>query len=64
MIVTNHHVVLTDKEQAIAVQALDFYYRYFKGTIEYDDYEQGRLAAREYGHESINDLAIKIATSN
>jgi hypothetical protein len=60
----NHHVILTDKEQLIAVQAIDFFYRYFKGTIESDDFEQGRLAAREYGHESISDLATKLATSN
>jgi len=60
----NHHIVLTDKEQNIAVTAIDFFYRYFKGTVDSDDFEQGRLAAREYGHESINDLAIKIATSN
>jgi len=64
MVTINHHVILTDKEQAIAVQALDFYYRYFKGTVDADDFEQGRLAAREYGHESISDLANKIATSN
>lgn len=60
----NHHIVLTDKEQNIAVTAIDFFYRYFKGTVDSDDFEQGRLAAREYGHEFINDLAIKIATSN
>ena len=60
----NHHIVLTDQEQCIAVQSLDFFYRYFKGTVDQDDFNQGRLAAREYGHESISDLANKIATSN
>lgn len=60
----NHHVVLTDKEQAIAVQAVDFFYRYFNGTVDQDDIKQGQLAAREYGFGCINDLANKIATSN
>ena len=60
----NHHIVLTDEEQNITVTALDFFYRYFKGTVEIDDYTQGRLAAKEFGHEAISDLANKIATSN
>lgn len=60
----NHHIILSGTEQAIAVHAIDFFYRYFKGTVDSDDFEQGRLAAREYGHERINDLANKIATSN
>jgi len=59
----NHHIVLSDEEQNIAVTAIDFFYRYFRGTVDIDDYTQGRLAAQEFGHEAISELATKIATS-
>lgn len=59
---TSIHAILTTEEQNAIVNALDFYYRYQRGTIEQDQYEQARLAAREFGIDRLDDLATKIAT--
>jgi len=59
---TRIHAILTEDERNAIVNALDFYYRYQRGTIEQDRYEQARLAAREFGIEHLDYLATKIAT--
>ena len=59
---TNIHAILTQDEQCAIVTALDFWYRYNLGTIERDDFEQARLALREFGPENVSDLGLKIAT--
>ena len=59
---TRIHAVLSESERDAIVNALDFYYRYQRGTIEQDQYEQARLAAREFGIDRLDDLATKIAT--
>ena len=61
---TRIHAILTQDERDAIVNALDFYYRYQRGTIEYDNYEQARLAAREFGIDRLDELATKIATLN
>ena len=61
---TNIHAILTQDEQCAIVTALDFWYRYSVGTIEYDNCEQARLAAREFGIDRLNELANKIARLN
>ena len=59
---TNIHAILRPEDRDIIVTALNFYYRYQRGTIEYDNYEQARLAAREFGIDRLDELATKIAT--
>ena len=61
---TTIHAILTQDERDAIVNALDFYYRYQRGTIEYDNYEQARLAAREFGIDNLDQLATKLATLN
>ena len=61
---TSIHAILTKDERDAIVNALDFYYRYQRGTIEQDQYEQARLAAREFGIDRLDELATKIATLN
>ena len=58
---TRIHAVLTEDERNAIVTALDFLYRYQRGTIEQDRYDQARLAAREFGIEHLDYLATKIA---
>ena len=55
-------IQITESERDAIVTALDFYYRYQRGTIEQDQYEQARLAAREFGIDRLDELATKIAT--
>jgi len=59
---TSIHAILTQTERDAIVTALDFWYRYNLGTVEYDDFEQARLALREFGPENVSDLGLKIAT--
>ena len=56
------HAILTKDEQNAICTALDFWYRYNVGTIERDDFEQARLALREFGAEHVSNLGLKIAT--
>ena len=59
---TSIHAILTQTERDAILTALDFWYRYNLGTVEYDDFEQARLALREFGPENVSDLGLKIAT--
>ena len=58
---TRIHAIFTEDERDAIVTALDFLYRYQRGTIEQDRYDQARLAAREFGIEHLDYLATKIA---
>ena len=59
---TRIHAILTTEEQNAICTALDFLYRYQRGTIEQDRYDQARLAAHEFGIDRLDQLATKIAT--
>ena len=59
---TRIHAILTTEEQNAIVNALDFYYRYQRGFIPPERYEQAHFAAREFGIDRLDDLATKIAT--
>ena len=67
----NHHIVITDEEQNMIVNALAFYNDYHATDLLSDDdsQEQWRIAFREdnrgSGHDGpVDQLATKIATSN
>jgi len=56
------HAILTIEDQNTICTALDFFARYNSGLISADDFEQARLAFREYGKANLADLTLKIAT--
>lgn len=60
---TNRHLIITESEQLIIVNALAFYASFFSYTLNEDDREQFQLAFREEGGtEAVNRLTNKVAT--
>ena len=62
----NHHIVITDEEQNMIVNALAFYYDSHIRTLDADLKEQYQLSFHEdnRGCAAVEALAEKIATSN
>jgi len=63
----NHHVILTDEEQNMAVNALAFFHEFFK--YNGDDYraeivKEWQDVADDTNLTLVDKLATKIATSN
>jgi hypothetical protein len=63
----NHHVILTDEEQNIAVNAVAFFHEFFK--YNGDDYRAEVVKEWQYVADDTNltlvdKLTTKIATSN
>jgi len=63
----NHHVILTDEEQSMAVNALAFFHEFFK--YNGDDYraevvKEWQDVADDSNIQQFDLFATKIATSN
>ena len=66
-VVTNHHIVITDEEQCMIVNALAFFHQYYK--YNGDDYRKAVVddwqdVADDSDITKFDSLASKIATSN
>ncbi len=66
-VVINHHIVITDEEQNLIVNALVFFHLFFKYTG--DDYrkkiiDEWQDVADDSSVKAFDLLATKIATSN
>ena len=65
-VVTNHHIVITDEEQNMIVNALAFFHEFFK--YNGDGYRQETIdewqdVADDSNVNAFDSLATKIATS-
>ncbi len=66
-VATNHHIVITDEEQCMIVNALAFFDQAFLGnrTLSITELlEEWRDVAEDTRMSHIDTLATKIATSN
>ena len=66
-VVTNHHIVITDEEQNMIVNALTFFDQAFLGNRELsllEWLEEWRDVANDTRLSRLDELANKIATSN
>jgi len=67
MVTTNHHIVITDEEQHMIVNALTFFDEAFLGNRLLSGselIEEWRNVANDTRLSHLDDLATKIATSN
>ena len=67
MVTINHHIVITDEEQHMIVNALTFFDQAFLGNQELtarELVEEWRDVADDTRLSHLDDLATKIATSN
>jgi len=66
-VVTNHHIVITDDEQLMIVNALAFFHLFFKYTGEgyrKEIVNEWQDVADNSDVDAFDSLATKIATSN
>ena len=67
MVTINHHIVITDEEQLMIVNALTFFDEAFLGNrllSASELIEEWRNVANDTRLSHLDDLATKIATSN
>jgi len=66
-VVTNHHIVITDEEQLMIVNALAFFHLFFKYTGDghrQETVDEWQDVADDSNINQFDSLALKIATSN
>ena len=66
-VVTNHHIVITDDEQLMIVNALAFFHLFFKykgDGFRMEVIDEWQDVADDSDVNAFNALATKIATSN
>ena len=66
-VVINHHLVVTDDEQHMIVNALAFFYQFFKYTgdgYRQETVDEWKDVADDSDVNAFDSLATKIATSN
>ena len=66
-VVTNHHIVITDEEQCMIVNALAFFHQFYKYNGDghrMETIDEWQDVADDLNLNAVDALATKIATSN